>query len=291
MRAYSSTVRYSPDPVLGESMNVGVALACPETGYFKFRFADQIQTRIRQLDPSFTYEHYHRVTGFIRKSSDGFRSEILASQASSGDGAPVAVSNQVDVLNGFVRRFGTGSKVGLTPFREVIVNASPHPSTLDDVLNHLFERHVNYRLSLDKAADHSPRFVDRVETILTEDMVYSTALRDYKVEAANAVYDLAIEGPNSTLLFEMADIQNPNSSSVMANKLGPILFNHKRVLDSTSSLPFDPKLFTILSGVRDFGKAVHNDIKYLRDVSDVYFVEEKQQELKLKQKVKSLVQL
>lgn len=77
MRGYYSIIQYCPDPSRLETVNLGVALFCPEAHFLKVRFGRR-KTRVRQLfgkqDWEFIEAQQSAMEARLAHEKDDFRS-------------------------------------------------------------------------------------------------------------------------------------------------------------------------------------------------------------------------
>ena len=282
MIAYASTIVYMPDPVRGESFNVGVALVAPSMAYARMRVARKLTSRLRAFDPAFHPVGLERV---------GARLQARL-RALEGHFADEPDLNAEAALSELVRTSG-GSKVMLTAFHPVFLEGEPNRGNLDLLLVDFFVRDVHWRRKAHKRIVTGPRseLKSRVADLLDDKHllgdVPGRVQQNYKPRGASLdlPYDFGFKNGVHHVMMT-ADLSSVTSDKTAVKSISSVagrLGYAKGAAEGET-----PKCYALVGGERRPGERVAaGAVGLLRRNADfVFFVDEDQDQRRLVKQIR-----
>lgn len=278
MIAFASTLVYVPDLARGESLNVGMALVVPDIGYADIRVAHDLITPLRRFDPQFDETMLERIELNMRRRMKRVKRQF------KGD----AALDPEDVLSELVRTSG-GSKVMLAPFRPIYLESKLTDGDANLLIADLLERDVYWRREFnDSKRSTSVNLETRVAVMLREMNLLggptSRVQEDYRPSYLDDAYDFGFMNGTDHLL-ETADVKDVSNNERAYSALGSVLAKLELAKDEAPE-GRQPQCYALLSGQRKLGTRTADIVRvlYKRKIQ-VYFVDEEQEQKKLKRDI------
>lgn len=266
MKAYYSLIRYAPDVVRGELLNVGIVVVVPSIAFMDFRIHENQTTRIRYFDPSVNFEELEFLKGRLTVYTPSFSSNGRA------------YSNALTQL----QKELSGTRFFLSEFRDLMFPEGhpPWDSYYGFVLDQLLKRFVKPRPA---PARTSPKdqLVSRTFQMLENHGLYSRVgpafvKRSYRPRNSPYEFDAGFRNGVDHLV-EFAEVKDLSDENHVINKVGNSLSKFA-ALQQISSL--EAKCIMALGAQRRDGRRNSPSIRALEHLGEVYFLDEDQERRK-----------
>lgn len=282
MKTFVSILRYTPNPLRGEWLNIGVLVVSPAHQYFEYVIPRGQIGRLRCLDPAFDRQRIERAEAALARAKSYFYEELACDIYSQGDGHTVV--DEDSSLAERILPFITGRYVAPSPLQEVQFQSEPHgAATLTNLLRQTLEEEVLWRTFTDasSSSEEHPSLLNQVLQMFegmgfyTPHSSYSRLRRNYRPAVADVTFDFGYRNEQNKgveHLIELADVPDIENEDSALRAIGPVLAKHLRMKALEERDPtYQAKRFTIVSGQRKIGKALAPSIHLLQSCSQVYF--------------------